>query len=144
LRHVSISILWLERARTQLGIPGHTPVSLDGTCTFWRFIFSGRFHFYLNPRAPVDTISCRRCKKNAPKLEKPPFRNETGERVHEEICQNCWADWLEHQTVLINHHGLDPRNPKAREFLYEQIETVLLKGEQGEQVDTSKRGTIDH
>ena len=92
----------------------------------------------------MDTITCRRCKKETPKLEKPPFRNELGERVHKEICQNCWADWLEHQTVLINHHGLDPRNPRAREFLYEQIETVLLEGEQGEQVDTSKRGTIDH
>jgi Fe-S cluster biosynthesis and repair protein YggX len=92
----------------------------------------------------VDTISCLRCKKNAPKLEKPPFRNEIGERVHEGICQGCWADWLEHQTLLINHYGLDPRTPKAREFLYEQVETVLLEGEKGDQVDTSKQGTIDH
>jgi hypothetical protein len=38
---------------------------------------------------------------------------------------------------------LDPRDPRAREFLYEQIESVLLKGEDGEQVDTSRKGTID-
>jgi Fe-S cluster biosynthesis and repair protein YggX len=92
----------------------------------------------------VDTIRCQRCDKDAPRLEKPPFRNEIGERVHEGICQGCWEEWLEHQTLLINHYGLDPRNPKAREFLYEQIETVLLKGEEGEQVDTSRKGTVGH
>lgn len=77
-------------------------------------------------------------------MKKAPFRNALGERVHGEICQNCWKEWLQHQTLLINHYGLDPRDPKAREFLYEQIETVLLKGEEGEKVDTSKKGTIEH
>ncbi len=90
----------------------------------------------------MDTIRCHRCEKDAPKLEKAPFRNPLGERIHEAICKACWADWLEHQTVLINHHGLDPRNPKAREFLYEKIETVLLKGESGEEIDTSQKGSI--
>ena len=91
----------------------------------------------------MDTIHCHRCRKEAPKLEKPPFRNPVGERVHQEICQNCWSEWLQHQTLLINHYGLDPRDPKAREFLYAQIESVLLEGEGGEGVDTSRRGTIE-
>ena len=91
----------------------------------------------------MDTIQCQRCRKDSPKLEKPPFRNPIGERVHQEICQDCWGEWLQHQTLLINHYGLDPRDPKAREFLYEQIETVLLKGEGGKGVDTSRKGTIE-
>ncbi len=91
----------------------------------------------------MDTIRCTRCKKDAPKLEKAPFRNSIGDRVHEAICQDCWADWLEHQTLLINHYGLDPRDPKARQFLYSQVETVLLKGESGERVDTSQKGNIE-
>lgn len=77
-------------------------------------------------------------------MEKPPFRNAIGERVFQEICPDCWGEWLQHQTLLINHYGLDPRDPKAREFLYQQIERVLLEGEEGEQVDTSRKGTIDH
>ena len=96
-----------------------------------------------NPKVHVDTIRCSRCKKDGPRLEKAPFRNPIGERVHEEICQACWGDWLEHQTLLINHYGLDPRDPKAREFLYSQVETVLLKGEGGEGVDTSQKGNIE-
>jgi Fe-S cluster biosynthesis and repair protein YggX len=97
-----------------------------------------------DPKVHVDTIQCQRCERNAPKLEKPPFKNPVGERVFEQICQDCWSEWLQHQTLLINHYGLDPRDPRAREFLYSQIDQVLLKGEEGEQVDTSRKGTIEH
>ncbi len=90
-----------------------------------------------------ETIHCRRCGSDAPRLPRPPFRNELGERIQAEICANCWQDWLQHQTLLINHYGLDPRETKAREFLYQQIEQVLLGGGDGEQVDTSKQGTIE-
>jgi hypothetical protein len=37
---------------------------------------------------------------------------------------------------------LDPRDAKAREFLYSQIETVLLGGGDGKQVDTTQQGEI--
>ena len=57
-------------------------------------------------------------------------------------CPDCWADWLQHQTLLINHFGLDPRDAKSKAFLYEQIENVLLGDGDGEHVDTSKQGTI--
>ena len=90
-----------------------------------------------------QTIQCRRCGKEAPRLAKPPFRTELGERIQGEICADCWQDWLQHQTLLINHYGLDPREQKAREFLYEQIEQVLLQGGEGREIDTSKQGTIE-
>jgi Fe-S cluster biosynthesis and repair protein YggX len=75
-------------------------------------------------------------------MERPPFKSALGDRIQAEICANCWKDWLKHQTLLINHYGLDPRDPKARAFLYEQIEQALLGGGDAEQVDTSKKGEI--
>lgn len=90
-----------------------------------------------------ETIHCRRCGENAPPLSRPPFRNELGDRIAAEVCADCWKDWLQHQTLLINHYGLDPREPKARAFLYEQIEQVLLGGGNAEQVDTSQQGSIE-
>ena len=89
------------------------------------------------------TIHCRRCGAGAPRLARPPFRTELGERIAAEICADCWKDWLQHQTLLINHYGLDPREAKARAFLYEQIERVLLQGGDAEQVDTSQQGSIE-
>ncbi len=76
-------------------------------------------------------------------MARPPFRNELGERILAEICADCWRDWLQHQTLLINHYGLDPRDAKARAFLYEQIEQVLLGDGSAEQVDTSQQGNIE-
>jgi Fe-S cluster biosynthesis and repair protein YggX len=92
----------------------------------------------------TESLACRRCGAGAPALEKPPFRSELGTRIQAEICANCWKEWLQHQTLLINHYGLDPRDQKAREFLYQQIETVLLEGGRGEEVDTSQKGNIQY
>lgn len=88
-------------------------------------------------------MTCRRCGEGGTPLAKPPFRTELGERIVQEICAECWREWLQHQTVLINHYGLDPRDSKSRAFLYEQIEQVLLDGGEGKEVDTSKQGSIE-
>ncbi len=90
-----------------------------------------------------ETIQCQRCNETRPKLSRAPFRTELGERIQNEICNECWQEWLQHQTLLINHYGLDPRDKKARAFLYEQIEQVLLQGGEGEQIDTTKQGSIE-
>jgi len=90
-----------------------------------------------------ETIHCRRCDTDAARMPKAPFRSELGERILREICASCWQEWLQHQTLLINHYGLDPRDAKAREFLYEQIERVLLEGGSARQVDTSQQGSVE-
>jgi len=89
------------------------------------------------------TIQCRRCGKASAPLAKAPFRTELGERILAQICDSCWQEWLKHQTLLINHYGLDPRDKRARQFLYEQIEQVLFEGERGEEIDTTQQGTIE-
>ncbi len=89
------------------------------------------------------TIQCRRCEKDAVALSKAPFRNELGERILAQICSVCWQEWLQHQTLLINHYGLDPRDQKAKGFLYEQIEQVLFEGSGGKEIDTSMEGSIE-
>ena len=116
-----------SRFKTSVGPPGFVPVWARN----------------LERREPeVENIECRRCGPDKPKLDKPPFRTELGKSIQEQICSDCWAEWLQHQTLLINHYGLDPRDKKAREFLYGQIETVLLGDGEGEQVDTSQQGQI--
>jgi len=90
----------------------------------------------------MESIQCRRCKDERPALPRPPFRNDRGERIQREICQICWGEWLQHQTALINHYGLDPREAESRRFLWEQIDEVLLGDGDGKTVDTSQEGSI--
>ena len=92
----------------------------------------------------LDTVACRRHpEETGPALVKPPFNGDLGQRIQAEICQRCWQDWLTHQTVLMNHYGLDPRDRKAKDFLYGQLRAVLFDEGERADVDTSKKGTID-
>ena len=91
----------------------------------------------------MEQITCLRHPDSPrPALARPPFRSELGERIQQSICADCWRDWLQHQTLLINHFGLDPRKAEAREFLYGQVRAVLFGEGKAAEVDTSKQGTI--
>jgi Fe-S cluster biosynthesis and repair protein YggX len=87
-------------------------------------------------------ITCARCGETKPQLPFPPFNNDFGRRLQAEICQECWAQWLKHQTMLINHNGLNLRDPDARKFLLENTEKFLFGTGDAEQVDTTRQGTI--
>ena len=87
-------------------------------------------------------IQCVRCGQTRAQIAFAPFNNDLGRRIHAEICQECWAQWLKQQTMLINHYGLNVRDPEARKFLTEQTERFLFGTGDTEQVDTSKQGTI--
>jgi len=89
----------------------------------------------------VVELQCVRCGQQGASLPYAPFRSDLGTRIHAEICQTCWGAWLQHQTMLINHHGLNLRDPDAKRFLTEQTERYLFGGG-AEEVDTTKQGTI--
>ena len=45
--------------------------------------------------------------------------------------------------MLINHYGLNLMDPQSRTFLTKQMQAFLFKTESGEEVDVTKKGTID-
>lgn len=91
----------------------------------------------------MSETSCVRCGEVGARLERPPFRNELGERVQNSICQSCWGDWLGQQTALINHYGLDVRDKPAREMLLGNMEAFLFGSGEATEIDTSKQGTVN-
>jgi len=46
--------------------------------------------------------------------------------------------------MLINHYGLNVMDPQARQFLTRNMEAFLFKAGAGDEIDTSKQGTIQH
>lgn len=87
-------------------------------------------------------IECTRCGRTGSQLDRPPLRNELGERIHASICQTCWAEWLGYQQALINHYGLDVREKEARAFLTQNMEAFLFDQGDTEEIDTSQEGNI--
>jgi Fe-S cluster biosynthesis and repair protein YggX len=55
-----------------------------------------------------------------------PFQNDLGLRVFEQICNNCWSEWLKLQQQAINHYGLNVRDQEAKKFLTAQMEGFLF------------------
>lgn len=90
------------------------------------------------------TVTCSRCGQTREGFEKPPFPGPVGARAVGEICQQCWADWLKQQTMLINHYGLNVMDPTARQFLTRNMSAFLFKTGASAEIDTSKQGTIEH
>lgn len=91
----------------------------------------------------MSTIPCTRCGETKPGFDKVPFPGAIGARIVAGICLDCWAQWLKQQTMLINHYGLNVMDPQARQFLTRNMQTFLFKEGAGEDVDTSKKGTIN-
>lgn len=40
-------------------------------------------------------------------------------------CAECWREWIEEQTRLINHERLTPSDPAHRQVLYERLGAFL-------------------
>ena len=85
-----------------------------------------------------------RCARPDPApLARSPFPNELGNRLVAEICTECWEEWKKRQMLLINHYGLNVREPRAREFLVTNLRSFLFAEGEGEvEIDTSKQGDV--
>ena len=82
----------------------------------------------------ITLVDCARLGEELPALERPPFPGEFGQRIYNEISRLAWSMWQQQSTLLINHYGLNLADPRAQEFLMEQMEAFLF-GEGGGQVD---------
>lgn len=79
-------------------------------------------------------VHCVKLGQEAEGLDRPPYPGDLGRRVFEQVSKPAWAEWLRHQTMLINENRLSPMDPKARKFLEEQMERYFF----GEGAETPK------
>ena len=73
-------------------------------------------------------VHCVKLDKEADGLNAVTYPGELGKRIYEQVSQEAWQMWLGHQTMLINEYRLTPIEPKAREFLEEEMEKFFFGG----------------
>jgi Fe-S cluster biosynthesis and repair protein YggX len=76
----------------------------------------------------ITLVDCERLGQELPALDKPPFPGELGERIFNHISKLAWSMWQQQATLIINHYGLNLADPRANEFLMEQMEEFLFGG----------------
>jgi Fe-S cluster biosynthesis and repair protein YggX len=71
-------------------------------------------------------VHCVLLKRELAGLERAPYPGELGKRIFENVSKEAWAQWLGHQTMLINEYRLTPVEPKARKFLESEMEKFFF------------------
>ena len=73
-----------------------------------------------------ETVYCVKTGREGPRLKRQPYPGELGERIMANVSQEGWQMWLGHQTMLINEYRLSPMDPKARQFLEQEMENFFF------------------
>ena len=74
------------------------------------------------------TIQCTHLHKEGEGLDFAPYPGELGKRIFEGVSKQAWADWLKHQTMLVNENRLNLADARARQYLARQMENHFFGG----------------
>ena len=74
----------------------------------------------------ITVVHCAKLNRELEALPRRPFPGELGERIYNEISHQAWEMWQQQSTILINHYGLNMADPRANEFLFEQMEEFFF------------------
>jgi Fe-S cluster biosynthesis and repair protein YggX len=71
-------------------------------------------------------VFCAKLQRQAEGLNFAPYPGALGKRIFDQVSKEAWAQWLAHQTMLINENRLSPLDPKARKFLEGEMEKFFF------------------
>ncbi|MCO6412762.1 MAG: oxidative damage protection protein [Thiogranum sp.] len=71
-------------------------------------------------------VKCVKLGREAEGLERITYPGALGKRIYENVSKEAWQQWMRQQTMLINEYRLSPIEPKARQFLEEQMEKFFF------------------
>ncbi len=71
-------------------------------------------------------VLCAKYKAQMEGLDEPPFDNDLGNKIYENVSKQAWGEWAEHQKMLLNEYRLQPWTREAQEFLVEQMDKFLF------------------
>lgn len=72
------------------------------------------------------TVNCVKLGCEAEGLDFAPLPGELGKKIYENVSKEAWAAWVKHQTMLINENRLSLADPRARQYLSQQLENYFF------------------
>lgn len=67
-------------------------------------------------------VNCIKLGVEAEGLDFAPMPGPLGKRIFENVSKEAWAQWIKQQTMLINENRLSLADPRARQYLSEQVQ----------------------
>jgi Fe-S cluster biosynthesis and repair protein YggX len=88
----------------------------------------------------VRMVKCRKLGRELPGLSRPPYRNELGKRIYEEVSKEAWDEWIKHSVRYVNTYfgpgRLDMASKEGQDFLFKQA-AVFFGFEEGDLAQTA-------
>jgi Fe-S cluster biosynthesis and repair protein YggX len=81
-------------------------------------------------------VHCRMLKKDLPGLDRPPYKNELGQKIYAEISKTAWQQWLADSVKYINTYRVDLVSPEGQKFMIKQC-AIYFGFEEGEMAMTA-------
>jgi Fe-S cluster biosynthesis and repair protein YggX len=67
-------------------------------------------------------VKCVKLGCEAEGMDFAPMPGELGKRIFDNVSKEAWQQWIRHQTMLINENRLNLADPRARQYLAEQVQ----------------------
>ena len=64
------------------------------------------------------TVHCKKLDKDLPGLDRPPYKNELGQRIFNEISKEAWDMWLKDSVKYINTYRIDLASTEGQKFMF--------------------------
>ena len=71
-------------------------------------------------------VKCVKFGRELPGLEEPPFDNELGRRIYENVSQDAWRMWIEHLKMIVNEYRLNLADREAQKQVRQYMEEFLF------------------
>ncbi len=71
-------------------------------------------------------VQCVKFQRELPGLDEPPFDNDLGRRIYENVSKDAWKLWLEHLKMIVNEYRLNLVEREAQQIVKEQMEQYFF------------------
>jgi Fe-S cluster biosynthesis and repair protein YggX len=87
-------------------------------------------------------VHCRLLKKDLPGLDRPPYRNELGQRIFEQVSKEAWQQWLKDSVGFIITYRVDLAASEGQKFMLKQC-AIYFGFEEGDLAQTAWTAPAD-
>ena len=71
-------------------------------------------------------VKCVKLLRELPGLDEPPFDNEFGRRIYENVSKEAWGMWLEHLKMMVNEYRLNMVDREAQRMVRQYMEEFFF------------------
>jgi Fe-S cluster biosynthesis and repair protein YggX len=71
-------------------------------------------------------VKCVKFQRELPGLEEPPFDNDLGKRIFDNVSKDAWKMWLEHMKMILNEYRLNLAERESQQIIKQQMEEYFF------------------